>query len=143
MGFEQRNKEIAARWFEEYWNNASTDIVDELCADDVHMYFPLARRAYDGKDEVKSIIGPMHDAIEGYHFDTTGPLVAEGDTVLCRWHAHGKVVKDFGDFPGNGDVIDFTGVAIYRISDEGLIEEEFTEEDSAKVYTQLGLLSLG
>ena len=62
--------------------------------------------------------------------------------MLCRWHAHGKVVKDFGDFPGNGDVIDFTGVAIYRISDEGLIEEELTEEDSAKVYTQLGLLSL-
>ena len=60
MGFEQRNKEIAARWFEEYWNNASTDVVDELCADDVHMYFPLARRAYDGKDEVKSIMPRPH-----------------------------------------------------------------------------------
>ncbi len=84
----------------------------------------------------------MHDAVEGYHFDTTGPLVAEGDTVLCRWHTNGRVVKDFGDFPGNGGIIDFTGVAIYRINDDGFIEEEFTGEDSAKVYMQLGLLSL-
>ena len=68
--------------------------------------------------------------------------MAEGDTVLCRWHANGKVVKDFGDVPGNGDVIDFTGVAIYKISPEGKILEEFTEEDSAKVYMQLGLLEL-
>lgn len=142
MGFEERNKRIAARWFEEYWNNANTDVVDELCSENVHMFFPLARRAYDGKDEVKSIIGPMHDAIEGYHFDTTGPLIVEGDTVLCRWRATGKVVKDFGDFPGNGTTIDFTGVAIYRINDDGLIEEEFTEEDSARVYLQLGLLKL-
>ncbi len=139
---EERNKQIAAKWFEEFWNNANTDIVDELCADDVHMYFPLARRAYDGKEEVASIIKPMHEAIEGYHFDTMGPLVVEGNTVLCRWHANGKVVKDYGDFPGNGNTIDFTGVAIYRISENGLIEEEFTEEDSAKVYMQLGLLSL-
>ena len=141
MGFEQRNKEIAARWFEEFWNKANTDVVDELWAPDGHMQFPLARRSYDGREEVKAIIKPMHEAIEGYHFDVTRPPIAEGNQVLCCWHANGRVVADFGDFPGNGNEIDFTGVAIYTISDEGLILEEYTEEDSAKVYIQLGLLS--
>lgn len=142
MDKQERNKEIASRWFEEFWNNANTDVVDELWAPDGHMQFPLARRAYDGRDEVREIIKPMHEAIEGYHFDVTKPLIAEGDMVLCCWHANGRVVKDFGDFPGNGDTIDFTGVAVYTISDDGLILEEYTEEDSAKVYEQLGLLGL-
>lgn len=136
----EENKRIATRYFEEFWNKANCSIVDELCSPDVHVYAPLVG-TFDGREAVKSFIKPIHDAIENYHFDMTAPLVAEGDTVLCRWHANGTVKKDIGFFPGNGTTIDFTGVAIYKIVD-GLICEEFTEEDGMKVFMQLGLLKL-
>lgn len=136
----EENKAIAARYFEEFWNKGNTAIVDELCAPDVHVYAPLVGD-FNGREEVKAFIQPIHDAIEGYHFDMTRPLVAEGDTVLCCWHANGVVKKDIGFFPGNGTTIDFTGVAIYKIVD-GLIHEEFTEEDGMKVFQQLGILKL-
>ena len=136
----ENNKAIAARYFEEFWNKGNVDIVDELCAPDVHVYAPLVGD-FNGRDAVKGFIGGIHDAIEGYHFDMTRPLVAEGDTVLCCWHANGIVKKDIGFFPGNGTTIDFTGVAIYKIVD-GLIQEEFTEEDGMKVFQQLGMLKL-
>jgi predicted ester cyclase len=139
MGIEE-NKIIASRYFEEFWNKGNTAIVDELCAPDVHVYAPLVGD-FNGRAAVKGFIGSIHDAIEGYHFDMTRPLVAEGDTVLCCWHANGVVKKDIGFFPGNGTTIDFTGVAIYKIVD-GLIHEEFTEEDGMKVFRQLGLLML-
>lgn len=136
----ERNKEIAARYFEEFWNKGNTAIVDELCAPNIHVWFPLGGH-FNGRAEVKGIIGPIHDAIEGYHFDMTAPLVAEGDTVLCRWHANGVVKKAIGFMPGNGAEIDFTGVAIYKIVD-GQIHEEFTEEDGMKVLQQVGVLKL-
>lgn len=136
----ERNKQIATHYFEEFWNKGNTAIVDELCAPNVHVWAPLVGD-YNGREEVKAFIAPIHDAIEGYHFDMTAPLAAEGDTVLCRWRANGVVKKDIGFFPGNGTVIDFTGVAIYKIVN-GLIEEEFTEEDGLKVLQQLGVLNL-
>lgn len=136
----ERNKEIATRYFEEFWNKGNTVIVDELCASDVYVWFPLGGD-FNGREEVKGIIGPIHDSIEGYHFVMTAPLIAEGDTVLCRWRARGVVKRDIGCMPGNGTEIDFTGVAIYKIVD-GLILEEFTEEDGMKVLRQLGVLKV-
>jgi steroid delta-isomerase-like uncharacterized protein len=136
----EENKAIAKRYFEEFWNGGNTAVVDELCAPDIHVYAPLVGD-FNGREAVKNFIGPIHDAIEDYHFDMTRPLVAEGDTVLCCWHANGIVKKDIGFFPGSGTTIDFTGVAIYKIID-GRIQEEFTEEDGMKVFQQLGLLKL-
>jgi predicted ester cyclase len=134
------NKAIATKFFEEFWNHANNSIVDELCAENVHLAAPLVGD-FNGRDEVKSFIIPLHDAIENLHFRTVRPLVAEGDTVLCCWRGTGVVQKDIGYFPGNGKALDFTGVAIYRIRD-GLIEEEYTEEDWLKAFSQLGLLEL-
>lgn len=136
----ESNKAIATRYFEEFWNKGNTAIVDELCAPDVQVWFPFGGD-FQGREAIKGIVGPIHEAIEGYHFVMTAPLVAEGDTVLCRWRAKGVVKKDLGFMPGNGTEIDFTGVAIYKIVD-GQILEEFTEEDGIKVLRQLGVLKV-
>jgi hypothetical protein len=74
----EKNKQIATRYFEEFWNKGNTAIVDELCAPNIHVWAPLVGD-YNGREEVKVFIAPLHDAIEGYHFDMTAPLIAEGD----------------------------------------------------------------
>jgi predicted ester cyclase len=140
MSTQEENKAIASKFFEEFWNKANSSIVDELCTSDVHLVAPLVGD-YRGQEQVKSFIGALHEAIEGLRFDAVRPLVAEGDTVLCCWRGTGVVVKDIGYFPGNGKALDFTGVAIYRIKN-GLIEEEYTEEDGLKAFSQLGLLEI-
>ena len=136
----EENKAIAAEFFEEFWNKGNVEIVDKLCAADVHLCAPLVGD-FKGREEVKGFIGALRDAIEGLRFEATRPLVAEGDTVLCCWRGKGVVQKDIGYFPGNGTEIDFTGVAIYTIID-GLIKEEYTEEDGLRAFEQLGLLKL-
>ncbi|MDR3136089.1 MAG: ester cyclase [Coriobacteriales bacterium] len=136
---QEENKAIARRFFEEFWNHANESIVDELCAENVHLVAPLVGD-FNGRDALKSFIRPLHDAIENLHFQAVRPLVAEGDTVLCCWRGTGVVRKAIGYFPGNGDALDFTGVAIYRINN-GLIEEEYTEEDGLKAFSQLGLIT--
>ncbi len=135
-----KNKEVAARYFEEYWNRANAGVVDELCTSDVHTFAPLVGD-FNGREEVKGIIGILHDAIEGFHFEATRPLVAEGDTVVCCWNAVGTVRKAIGYFPGKGEKLSFTGVSIYTMRD-GLIAEEINEEDGMKALVQAGVLTL-
>lgn len=65
-----KNKAIAARYFEDFWNKGNTAVVDELCAPNVHIYAPLAGD-FNGREAVKSFINPILDAIEGYRFDMT------------------------------------------------------------------------
>jgi SnoaL-like polyketide cyclase len=50
---EQRNKEVIARYFTEYWGNLNPDIVDEVCADDVLQSYPMHGNPKKGKAAVK------------------------------------------------------------------------------------------
>ena len=50
---EERNKEIIAKYFTEYWGNLNPDIVDEVCADDVLQSYPMHGNPKKGKAAVK------------------------------------------------------------------------------------------
>jgi hypothetical protein len=53
---EQRNKEIIAMYFTEYWGKLNPDIVDEVCADDVLQSYPMHANPKKGKAAVKQAL---------------------------------------------------------------------------------------
>ena len=50
---EERNKEVIARYFTEYWGKLNPNIVDELCVDDVLQSYPMHANPKKGKAAVK------------------------------------------------------------------------------------------
>jgi hypothetical protein len=49
---QERNKQIVARYSEEFWGKCNENIVDELCSDDFVSNYPMHGRR-EGKAEVK------------------------------------------------------------------------------------------
>lgn len=52
---QERNKQIAARYSEEFWGKGNENIVDELCSDDFVSNYPMHGRR-EGKIEVKKML---------------------------------------------------------------------------------------
>jgi hypothetical protein len=57
---QDENKQIVARYSEEFWGKCNLDIVDELCADDVLSNYPMhgPRR---GKEAVKRMLAEFKE----------------------------------------------------------------------------------
>lgn len=55
MSTQERNKQIIARYFEEFWSKGNVNIVDELCVDDIICDYPMhgIRR---GKAAIKAML---------------------------------------------------------------------------------------
>jgi hypothetical protein len=51
---EERNKQVIATYFTEYWGKLNPGIVDDLCADDVLQSYPMHANPKKGKAAVKS-----------------------------------------------------------------------------------------
>jgi ketosteroid isomerase-like protein len=57
---QEKNKQIVARYSEEFWGKGNLDVVDELCADDVFSNYPMhgPRR---GKEAVKQMLAEFKE----------------------------------------------------------------------------------
>lgn len=55
MSTQEKNKEIIAKYFAEYWGKRNPDIVDELCADDFMISYPMHGPKY-GKKAAKQML---------------------------------------------------------------------------------------
>lgn len=49
------NRQVITRYFQEFWTNGNPDIVDELCADNVTVFYPMHGRMV-GKDATKECL---------------------------------------------------------------------------------------
>lgn len=145
----QDNKNVAARWFTEYWANGNPAIVDELATDDILFRYPMHGEQH-GKEAVKKILvdftEDFTEAFPDVSFSVVGDLVAEGDYVVGRWEGGGThtgpAFSDLpvGSLPANtGKKIHFTGTTVYRIVD-GKVAEEIGEEGALTALQQLGLV---
>ncbi len=52
---QDRNKDIITRYFTEYWGKGNPDIVDELCADDFLIHYPM-HGPRNGKEAAKKML---------------------------------------------------------------------------------------
>ena len=134
---EQANKEIVARFIEEFKNKANHDIVDELLAPDFvhHLADP---RLPPGRDAIKllgqSIVAGFPDVRA-----TVEELLADGDKVIERTTARATNTGEFNGIPATGNPVTWTEIHIYRLKD-GKIAEQWSEIDLLGLLTQLGAI---
>uniref|UniRef100_A0A8H7K339 SnoaL-like domain-containing protein n=1 Tax=Bionectria ochroleuca TaxID=29856 RepID=A0A8H7K339_BIOOC len=144
----ERNRQIVTRYWEEFWTKGNTDIVDELCADDYVVFYPLHGRMV-GKEAVKQMLISFKTAFPDISFKLLSPfpVIAEDDYVVARWFGGGKHTgQAFFDFPvgglpqaNSGKEMRFSGTTVFTLKD-GKIVEEIGEESALSALQQLGLI---
>ncbi|VUC35034.1 unnamed protein product [Clonostachys rosea] len=144
----ERNRQIVTRYWEEFWTKGNTDILDELCADNYVVFYPLHGRMV-GKEAVKHMLISFKAAFLDISFKLLSPfpVIAEDDCVVARWFGGGKHTGEaFLDFPigglpqaNSGKEMRFSGTTVFTLKD-GKIVEEVGEESALSALQQLGLI---
>ena len=72
MSAQEKNKEVIAKYFTEYWGKLNPGIVDELCSDDFMISYPMHGPKY-GKEAAKQMLVDFKavSSVSMHHFDTT------------------------------------------------------------------------
>ena len=134
----QENKQLVRRWFEEVWNQGRVDAIDEMFAAD--------GLAYGLTENPSEALGPssfrdLHTTLRGAFPDmiiTVDDMIAEGDKVAARCSVRGRHQGDHLGIAATDTPVDFTGIAIVRISD-GKIVEAWNNFDFMRMNKQIGV----
>ncbi len=131
----EANKEIVRRYQEAY-NTNNLDVLDELLdpnwktnawPDGVPQSIEAAKEFYQG------VLQSFPDAY--WH---THQLVAEGEWVVQRHQLRGTFKGELAGLPPTGEVVEISGVSMFRIVD-GRIVEHWGYADDAGFWQQCGV----
>ena len=137
----EENKAVLRRWFDEVWNNARADVIEEL--------FDENGIAHGLSDDPSSPIRGPRDYKPFYEAFRQGfpnlkviieDMVAEGDKVAARCSVRGSHEGDFLGRAATQSPVEITGITIVRI-DNGKIVEAWNNFDFMTLYKQVGHLS--
>ena len=139
---QDENNTLIRRWFEEVWNKGRAEAIDELFAEDgvAHGLEGTAGGELRGPADFKVFHQRFRESfpdIEVVVEDT----ISEGDRVAARCTVRGRHQSDTLGFAATGQQVEFTGIAIVRIS-QGQIVEAWNNFDFMSMYQQLGALRL-
>ena len=132
-------KQLIRRYFaaiDEGCAAGNADVVDDFLAPDFveHNPFPGLPPTREGwKQAFAEFVrgAPGHHVLED--------LVAEGDKVAGRVTAYGRHQGELFGIPATGRKIRVTGIAIWRIRDDRIVEH-WHETDQLGLLQQLGVL---
>lgn len=123
---QKTQKEFAARWFEEVWNQSRREAIDEMFPEDCVLHD--GNSEYRGPDEFKR----FYDALRAQLSDVrVTPLEAfsEGDMVCLRW-------SSTATHTATGKPLQVTGISILRFKD-GRFVEAWQNWDQYSLHQQL------
>lgn len=145
ISLQDRNKQIVAEYYREYWTLGNPDIVDKLCAEDFIVNYPM-HGPRQGREAAKQMLLEFKRAFPNVSFHSYGPypLIADQNYVVVRWIGGGKhtgadLPVGALNQPNTGTEMYFTGTTIYTLRD-GLIVQEVGEESGLNAMQQLGLI---
>jgi steroid delta-isomerase-like uncharacterized protein len=133
----QDNRAVLARINEEAFNNGSTDVVDEVVAEDFVEHNPMPGFAGD-REGFKDLVRGLHQAFPDMHVDIEDQIV-EGDRIVERWTSRGTHEGDFMGIPATHRSVTVEGMDISRFAD-GKIVEHWTQMDAMAMMQQLGVI---
>jgi predicted ester cyclase len=112
---------LAARWFEEVWNQGNEDTIDELFLPEGHCYgFPQPDSAI-GRDEFKATVRQFRSTFSGIHA-TVDDTITEGDKIAIRWTAQMQHTGDGLGFAPTGEPVTLTGISTMHLRNGRIIE---------------------
>ncbi len=134
-----KNKEIVKR-YRELYNMNRLDQLDQVIARDLisHNLMPGLPQGIEGARKSHQ----MMTAIFPDNRTMTDDLIAEGDYVVERWTNTGTHSgAPFMNSPANGKKFKISGVSIYRINNDRIVEH-WGEFDQLSVLQQLGMAKM-
>lgn len=134
----ERNKQVV-RYFYEQSHKGNLDVYDELFAPEFVSYSSAAGGEVRGPAGFKAAYEMYTAAFPDFH-TTIDIIVAEANFVTVYGVATGTHQGPFMGLEPTGKRLRWTGVAIYRFNDEGLIDGRWQEFDGLGLFTQLGLI---
>ena len=133
----QELKDLVRRDFEESWNQARYEAVDELFADDYVNNNPIPGYPH-GREGIKQLLRVFKTAFPDMNF-TVEDQIAEGDKVVTRWTMRGTHLGDLMGIPPTGKRVEVGGITIFRVRD-GKIVERWAQLDTYGQMQQLGVI---
>ena len=133
--FQEQNKAVARRAFEEILSGGRFELANELYAKDF-VNHGIHRDA--GLEEDQAALKGWHQAFSDITI-VPEKLIAEDDLVTIYWIARGTNTGTGNGLPATGKKAELAGITIWRIVD-GKIREEWSAFDQLSMMQQLGLL---
>ena len=92
-----------------------------------------------GPDKMKEYVGVFHSAFPDFRV-TLEDQIAEGDKVVNRWTVRGTHQGEFQGISPTGKEVEFTGIHMSTINDEGKLQESWENYDALGLMQQLGAI---
>jgi len=143
MSIQERNKEIAYRYYNEIMNQGNLAVIDELMSPDFLFTIPTHPEPYQGPEGFKNLVTMLRGAFPDVHLSVEH-LIAEGDTVVGHWtgrgtHTGGPLHTVMGDIAPTGKRFTIDGMSWLKIVD-GKIVESLANEDTVGLLMQIGVI---
>jgi len=116
--------------------NADTTLAEEIVHPDCVLRYPVLPEPIKGIDGYKNFIKNTADTFSEF-VATIEEVNVKGDKIWCRYSMTGINTGSMGDIPATGKKFQVTGMAITRIADGKIIEDE-TYWNVLGFYHQLG-----
>ena len=135
----EANKAIVRRYIVEAFSQGNLAVLDEILAPDQVNGGPGALPGIPpGPEGNKMLITAYRNAFPDIHF-TIDEQIAEGNTVVTRWTAHGTHSGEFAGLPPTGKSATVVGIGLDRV-ENGKIVESWGLFDQFGMLQQLGVI---
>jgi len=135
----EQNKAVVRRFFEDVFNQGNLAVLTEIVAPNQINGGPGALPGMpSGPEGTKVLVTTYRNAFPDLHF-TIDEQIAEGNTVVTRWTAHGTHNGELAGIPATGKPSTVVGVGIDRI-ESGKIVESWGIFDQFGMLQQLGVI---
>jgi steroid delta-isomerase-like uncharacterized protein len=133
----EENKALILRWFEEDKKRNWAGI-EELYAPDYVFHGAVPPGFSPDLAGSKQLMTALWTAFPDEH-SVSEDVIAEGDKVVCRWSMRATHQGDFIGIPPTGKHVSWTGIGIYRIEDDKIVEA-WGSTDNLGLMQQLGAI---
>lgn len=134
----ERNKQVVLDFYERSFKG-DLDVYDELFAEDFISYSSAAGGELRGREAFRAAYIMYNKAFPDFS-STIDIVVAEDNLVFVYGISTGTHLGEFMFLPATGKSLRWSGAAIYRFNDEGLIDGRWQEFDGMGLFQQLGII---
>jgi steroid delta-isomerase-like uncharacterized protein len=137
---EEMNKALVREFFEEAWVKGNVAAVDEFMAAE-YVEHPRPSTLPPGTEGLKQLIAAYRTAFPDLKM-TLDDIFAEGEMVAFRWSVSGTHLGDWLGVPPTGNHVAATGITVFRIAGEKVVES-WTTIDLSPTDEELHWLTQG
>jgi len=131
-------KAIARRIIEDVWNDRKLNFLDEVIDASYTYHDPNSPDFGDGPQSYKARVTLYANAFPDMRL-AIEDVVAEGDSVVLRWHASGTHKGDLFGIAPTGKAVGGPGMSILHFRN-GKVVEDWAVWDTLGLLRQLGVI---